>query len=222
MKFLVSLAALSCLLTCPSRAGEIEPFVTGGRIGARIRDLSYPATLARDLKSGLTSRLLARVELRSGAKVTAQSAVEVTVKYDLWDENFRVTGTVDHHVVFSSVLANIAEVRIALQDLRLPGLFAANGVPAGEPFALQANVLLNPVDRERMNRIREWVKENSTPAPTDPTSPDAAAPVGAATSNALFNRIFEQYASGKDLAAAWHEVVISRPFKVEGLANEGQ
>jgi hypothetical protein len=216
------LAVLSWLLACPSRAGEIEPFLADGRIGAHVRGLAFPATLSKELTSGLTSRILARLELRSGAQLTAQSAVEITVKYDLWDENFRVVVSVDRHVALDSLYTTLPEVRAFLQDVRLPGLFASTMPPLAEPLALRANVLLNPVDRERMDHIREWVKENSTPAPSDPTSPDAAAPVGAVTSNALFDRIFAQYANGTDLAAAWHESLVSKPFRVEGLTHEGR
>jgi hypothetical protein len=209
---------LGWLAACPSWAGELEPFVVDGRIGARVRDLAYPTNLAKDLTSGLTNRILARVELRAGPRTTARSAMEITVKYDLWEENFRVVVTVEQRVVANALYASLADVRAFLQDVRVPGLFATSGLPS-ESFTMKADVLLNPVDRERMDRIREWVKENSTPAPADPTRADSAAPVGAATSNALFERIFEQYADGSNLAAVWHETVTSKPFRVEGLAH---
>jgi hypothetical protein len=211
-------AVLAWLAACPSWAGEIEPFVMEGRIGARVRDLAYPANLAKDLTSGLTNRILARIELRAGKRTAAQSAMEITVKYDLWEENFRVVVTIEQRVVANTLYSNLADVRAFLQDIRVPGLFATSGAP-NESLTMKADVLLNPVDRERMERIREWVKENTTPAPADPTRADAAAPVGAATSSALFERIFEQYADGSGLAAVWHETVVSKPFRVEGLPN---
>lgn len=209
--------ALAWLAACPSRAGELEPFIADGRIGAHVRDLAYPANLAKDLTSGLTNRILARIELRSGKRTTARSAVQITVKYDLWEENFRVMVAVEGRAVANTVYPSLAEVRAFLQDIRVPGLFVP-GAPA-ESLTMKADVLLNPVDRERMERIREWVKENSTPAPADPTRADSAAPVGAATSNALFERIFEQYADGSALAAVWHESVTSKPFRAEGLVD---
>ena len=211
---------LSMLIACPSRAGELVPDFTGGRIGARIKDLNFPATLSKDLASGLTNRILVRVELLSGTRVAAKSTAEVTVKYDLWDENYRVIVVVDGHVTVDSLYATLAEVRAFLRDLHVPTPFAPGGSTSTEALALRVQVLLNPLDRERMEHIREWVKQNSTPAPSDPTSPDAAAPVGAAASNALFDRIFAQYAGGTDLAAAWHESVDSKPFKVEGPSHE--
>lgn len=221
-QLLAHFAVLSWLLACPSRAGDLEPFLSEGRIGARLRGLTFPPTLSKDLTSGLTSRLLARIELRSGAQLAAQSAVEITVKYDLWDESFRVLVTVERRVIADTLYTSLPEVRAFLQDVRLPGLFAVGAPPASEVFALRGSVLLNPLERERMDRIREWVKENSTPAPSDPTSPDSTAPVGAVTSNALFDRIFAQYAAGKDVAAAWHESVASKPFRMEGLTHEGR
>jgi hypothetical protein len=221
-RLVARLAGLSLLLACASRAGEILPFLAEGRVGAHLRDLALPATLDKDLTSGLTSRFLARAQLQAGTHTLAQSAVEITVKYDLWDENFRVVMSVDEHAVLDTMYPHLADVRAFLQDMRVPGMFAVSGAPPGELLTVQASVLLNPVDRERMNRLREWVKQNSTPAPSDPTSPDAAAPVRAAPANALFDRIFAQYAGDKDLAAAWHEALISRPFSIAGLAHEGR
>jgi hypothetical protein len=217
-RLLAQFALLGWLAACPSWAGEIEPFVVDGRLGARVRDLAYPTNLAKDLTSGLTNRILARVELRAGQRAAARSALEITVKYDLWEENFRVVVSVEQRVVASTLYASLAEVQSFLQDMRIPGLFGITG-PPNESWTMKADVLLNPVDRERMDRIREWVKENSTPAPADPTRADSAAPVGAATSNALFERIFEQYADGSNVAAVWHETVTSKPFRAEGFAH---
>jgi hypothetical protein len=52
--------------------------------------------------------------------------------------------------------------------------------------------------------IRKWVAENSTPVNADQ---------GIATSNTVFNRIFEQYADGSDLAAVWRVELKSPPFR---------
>jgi hypothetical protein len=216
------LALLSLLIACPLVAGEVTPFLTDGHIGVRIRDVRFPASLRKELTSGLTNRVLIRVALLAEKHSIGQRAVEMAVKYDLWDENFHLTVMVDQRAVRDEVLPNVEQVLAFLHDTRLPDLFAPGDLTGAATFRLDTDVLLNPIDRERMDRVRKWVAENSAHAPIDPTQPDTSAPVGASMSNALFNSIFEQYASGTSVAAAWHETVASKPFTRESLEHDRQ
>lgn len=216
------LALLSLLIACPLVASEVTPFLEDGRVGLRIRDVRFPATLAKELESGLTNRVLVRIKVLADKDLIAQRAVEMAVKYDLWDENFHLTVVVDQRVVRDEVVPDIDRVLAFLHDTRLPDLFAPADLPGTRTFRVSTDVLLNPIDRERMDRVRKWVAENSAHVPLDPTRPDTTAPVGASMSNALFNRIFEQYASGTSVAAAWHETVASKPFTREGLEHDGR
>jgi hypothetical protein len=216
------LALLSLVIACPLAAGEVTPFLRDGHIGVRIRDVHFPASLRKEVTSGLTNRVLIRVVLLAGKRSLAQRAVEMALKYDLWDENFRLTVTVDRRVVRDELLPDVEQALALLHDTRLPDLFTPDDLTSAASYRIEAEVLLNPIDRERMERVRKWVAENSAHAPTDPTRPDTSAPVGASMSNALFNSIFEQYASGTSVAAAWHETVASQPFTREGLEHDRQ
>jgi hypothetical protein len=44
--------------------------------------------------------------------------------------------------------------------------------------------------------------------------PEVAGRQGITESNAIFNRIFEQYADGSNVAAAWRAAATSRPFRI--------
>jgi hypothetical protein len=98
-----------------------------------------------------------------------------------------------------------------LSSLPIPGLFTTRGLSANRDLTLSAEVLLNPIDREKLSMIRKWVAENSTPMNADQ---------GISTSNTVFNRIFEQYADGSELAAVWHVTLNSPPFRPAAPANE--
>jgi hypothetical protein len=221
-RFTACLALLSLWAACPLIASEVTPFLADGRLGVRIRDVAFPKTFTKELTSGLTNRILIRVVLFADKRNTGQRAIELAVKYDLWDETFRLTMAVDQRIVRDEVLPDIDQVLALLRDTRLPDLFVASELPATMRLRANADLLLNPIEKERMDRVRKWVAENSTQAPVDPTRPDATAPVGASMSNALFNHIFEQYASGTSFAAAWHESIVSKPFTVEGLEHDRQ
>ncbi len=192
------------LWTASGHAAELNHMVNDRTIGARLEGLNYPDTLRKDLRSGLTNRVLIRVTLNELNKLQGTRAIEIAVKYDLWDETFSVVQRRDGTVVNDQVLKTLGEVLTYLRNLEMPNLFPV--VADMGPLTLRAEALLNPIERERMEQIQKWVRENSSYVPLE----------GAAesTSNAMFNRIFEQYARNADAAAEWRETVASPVFSV--------
>lgn len=206
---LALLLLLSAIAAAP--AAEVSATLIDGKLGARVDSLSYPATLPKDLTSGLTNRLYVRVSLTDARAVIGQKVVELAIRYDLWDQTFLIASTMDGSVE-SRTLMSHAEVDAALAALPLPRLFDAVALPAAGDLTLRVEVLLNPISREKMRMIRKWVAQNSTP--------EVGGDQGISMSNALFNRIFEQYAEGSDVAAAWRVELTSVPFRLDRLKNE--
>jgi hypothetical protein len=200
------------LLICTVGANAADVVVTrrDGKLGVRVIAVVYPANLSKDLVSGLTNRLYARISLLESGKVLEQRAMEIALRYDLWDEKFSLVRTMNETVVESRTLANIAEAESMLAALSLPGLFDIGRLTDKRDYLLRVELLLNPIDREKMRAIRKWVSQN--------TSPTVAGDQMSA-SNAVFNRIFEQYADS-DLAAAWR-VALEENFRVESVTHEG-
>jgi hypothetical protein len=201
-------------------ATELTPFLNDQRLGVVIKAIELPATFPKDLVSGLTNKLLIRVALVSRSRVVEQKTAEVAVKYDLWDETFGVTLTVNETRVVSSTYTTVREVDAYLTNMRLPGLFAQSAVPAGASVTMRVEMLLNPIERERIDAIRKWVAENSTYTPSDITGYGGDKRVGSSRSNAIFNRIFDEYAQGKDLAATWKDAVSSKPFNISEIGSD--
>ncbi len=204
MKCAVRVLVGLMLWSASSYAAELTPIVSERMIGARLAGLSFPDSLQKDLRSGLTNRVLIRVMLNEQDKVRGTRAIEVAIKYDLWDETFSVVQRRDETVIKDQVLKTHSEVLAYLRHLDLRDLFPAD--PSAAPLTLRADVLLNPIERERMEQIQKWVRENSSYVPLEGASES--------TSNAMFNRIFEQYARGGDGAAEWKESVVSAAFTV--------
>ncbi len=148
-------------------AGELTPFSDGTRLGARLKNLSLPASFRKDLRSGLTNRLLLRVELVAESQILETQTIELAVKYDLWDENFRVTMDAGQGMTTESVLASEQQVLAFLSDVPLPGLFDMARLQRSQDHLLRGDALLNPIEQERMKMIRKWVSENSTQTPVE-------------------------------------------------------
>ena len=212
MRRTIALLLLLLLASAGANATEVAAFLRDGALAARIDAMNYPATLPNDLTSGLTNRLYARMSLFDGDDMIRQHAVEFTIRYDLWDEKFSVVRSMDGKVIESRSLATLAEVQAFLAALPLPRLFDTAGLPATRALVLRAELLLNPIDLEKMRMIRKWVAQNSTP--------QVGEDQGISMSNALFNRIFEQYADGSKVAAVWRADVASAPFRIDALSHE--
>jgi hypothetical protein len=210
----VALGLVLWLQSAVAFAATLAPTLTNGELGVRIDALPFPATLSRELESGLTNRLYVRVSLLDGQTLVQMRTVEIAIRYNLWEETFTVTRTMEGAPADVQQLASTTEVNASLASLRLPRLFAARTLPANRELLLRAELLLNPIGREKLRMIRKWVAENSTP--------DVGADQGISTSNTIFNRIFEQYADGSDVAAEWRVDVTSPPFRPRSLTHEGR
>jgi hypothetical protein len=213
----IACAALFALAAAGARAAEVVPFIENSMLGARVRDLDFPRTFPKDLTSGLTSHVLVRLTLRSSGHPDLQRVVELAVKYDLWEETFRFTLSVDGRVLMSDTQASRDAVLARLHDARLPALFPETSLTPGATYSLHADVLLNPIDAERMEKIRKWVAENSAYTPGQSDVPGTGTTTA---SNEIFNRIFEQFAAGSRTAAIWRETVVSSPFRPESVPHE--
>ena len=213
----ITCAVLLALATARSQAADVVPFIENSMLGARVRDLDFPGSFPKDLTSGLTSHVMLRLSLRAPGHPDAQRVVELAVKYDLWEETFRVTLSVDGRVLSSDTQASRDAVLARLRDARLPSLFPEGSLTPGVAYSLHVDVLLNPIDAERMEKIRKWVAENSAYTPGQADVPGTSTTT---TSNQLFNRIFEQFAAGSKTAAIWRETVVSSPFRPESVPHE--
>jgi hypothetical protein len=212
IKTILSLALL-LLAALPAGSAELIPFAEGDHVGAQLRGVRLPDSLRQDLVSGLTNRMLIRMTLAAEGRTISQSVVAIGIKYDLWEESFRMTLTVDDRELPVRTLRKIEDVLNMLGDLPLSSVFRSNDLQAGRTHTLLAEVLFDPVDRERMESIRRWVARNSALPATGAQTPTG----GSSPSATLFNAIFEQYAEGADIASTARDTATAAPFRPEQL-----
>lgn len=211
----VSCTLLALLCASSALALDVNPMRDHDQLGVAITKVKLPETFAKDLTSGLTNTLLVRVVLLSNGKLIAQSASELAVKYDLWDESFRMTQRLGNSPPEAHTYKTSAEVITAFSTLGLKRLFPTNDLDRS-PLTIQVELLLNPIDRERIDKIRKWVTENGNYLPSSVAGFEANN--GAkSNSNVLFNKIFEQYFSGAEVAAAWKESGVTKPFRLQDI-----
>jgi hypothetical protein len=205
------LLLLAWCFCAPLCAAEVIPSLDERNVNLRIEALEFPANLSKELTSGLTNRVLARISLLDGATLLQQRNVAIAIRYDLWDQTFAFNTDVDGKVQ-ARTFADPSQLNAFLAALEIPGVFMSSQLPPGRELRISAELLLNPIGREKLGMIRKWVAENSTP--------QAGGDAAAAGNSELFNRIFEQYADGSQFAASWRVVVSSRTFRLNSLPHE--
>lgn len=213
-----ALIVLMVLTAKHAVAAELTPVVGERTIGLHMTGIAWPSTLPKDLESGLTNTLLIRVSLFAGSRQLDQRTALVAIKYDLWGEVFALTVTVDEKVISTRTDETRRQIDAFLADLDLPDLFAVGEAPKEGTATLRVQLLLNPIERERLKAIKKWVIQNNTSIPAD-TSGFSDKRIDNSRSNEVFNRIFEQFAEGADAAAAWKESLSSKPFKISAGAR---
>ena len=208
-----ALLVLLALAARPAAPAEVTPVVREHTLGVHIGGIAWPATLTKDLVSGLTNTVLIHAALFSDSRQLDQKTAVIAIKYDLWEETFALTVTVNGAEILARTDQMQPQIEAFLANLELPELFAASEVPKDRAATLRVEMLLNPIERERLEAIKKWIIENNTSIPAD-TSGFSDKRVGNSRSNEVFNKIFEQYAQGADVAASWKESLWSKPFKI--------
>jgi hypothetical protein len=194
------LACLNCA------AAELRPQITERHLGIALTDLKLPTSLATDIQSGLENRILFRIEVLAGTRQVVRTDVGLVVKYDLWDEIFYVRMLPVSGERKEVIFKRGDEVLRHIANLQLPALFALESLPRSGPWTLKMEVFIDPVEEEKIDRVSKWVAANSAPNTVGLETPLAG------KSNELFNRLFEQYLRGHELAAPWKTIVTSAPF----------
>lgn len=207
-------------------AARLTPWLAPNGLSIAITQTALPHTLRADLSSGLTNRIVLQIVLLRETARVAQRTAEVSVKYDLWDEIYRMTVTVEGTVVASRTYARVDEVMRALSSVQLPGLFAVDELSDSAHLQLAVKIVFDPIDKARLEELRQWVQENTTPAtpPVPPNvaeiGPGAQASAPEPQQHSLFDRIFEQYPSGASVAGTWQDSGSSAEFQLRGLRRE--
>ena len=210
-----ALLVLLAIAARPAAPAEVTGVVRGHTLGVHISGIAWPPTFKKDLVSGLTNRVLIHAALFSDSRRLDEKTAVIAIKYDLWEETFALTVTVNGTEI-SARTEQQPRLDAFLANLELPELFATSELPKDGAATLRVEMLLNPIERERLEAIKKWVIENNTSIPAD-TSGFSDKRVGSSRSNEVFNKIFEQYAEGADAAASWKGSFSSSPFKIPEL-----
>jgi hypothetical protein len=201
-------------------AAELSPFLREPHIGVTLTSLKMPETFAKDLMSGLTNRILLRINVKLDDKIVAERFVEIGIKYDLWDEQFRLNAHGGTPLTLARSFNGRSELMSFLSSIRIVDLIEAQRVTVTTPLVFEAAVLFNPIEKERMEKIQKWVAQNSTSTTMSTNADGSMRIVGGIRQNAVFNKIFEEFTMGASVVAASKDFATSKPIRLSELPRE--
>lgn len=204
-----SLIIIFNLLLCSFvEAISVMPTQQGRRLGVKIEKIAYPQKLLAELKSGFTNRLIVEIQIQVENKVVGKKQIQLVSKYDLWEETFTLFLVSDGIVLKKQTYTKIAEVIKSLDPLIATDVMAIpSSINSGQSFFLRVELSLNPIEKEKMQEVQKWVRENSTAAASG-FSGIISRPV----SGKMFADLFSQVAQGQDNAATWRVSAESAPM----------
>ena len=161
-------------------------------------NINYPEKLVGNLTSGLSTVLLVQTTLQSNDVLVAEFGQQIVIKYDLWDEIFQVKKTVNGLAEPPFNLADTTTVLAYLNNLEIKLPQLSSHLNQHTQLTINTTLLLDPIAREQMALIRQFVAENSVPGSVGTSGGDAKS-----NNSSLFNLIFQQYSNGIDVGAIW-------------------
>jgi hypothetical protein len=210
---------LLCFYACQLKAAELHPWLKGKSVGLTISEISYPESLTKDLKSGFTTKFIIQATIDCGSILSIKKFIEIGIKYDLWAETFLVALQIDAGKPIHTTYSSLNDVVALLKELKLRELFPVDRLSTCKDMTSKVDILLNPIAKEKAEKIKRWVTENSISTP-QVNGLGNTSYTDAPRSSRIFNEIFEQYSNGASIAAIWKLNLSTKPFILSELPHE--
>lgn len=157
----------------------------------------FSEEVRRELLSGFKSYVVLQLQALSvdGAPV-AQSFLQYTIRYDLFEQRFavRIEGLDARRVIHVDGIEELVKILAFVRDLPL---FSILGVSPAAPVRLQVRAVVNPISPELRRKVKEYM-----------ANPDGRRQIGKARSFiGGFSRIFENDLQADAVLIYWSQVL---------------
>lgn len=188
---------------------------TPSTLGIQLIDLQLPDSIRKDLKSGLTNKFLFIFRIQSQGSEEIVIPIELSIKYDLWDETYSMT-IVANSKTKTSFIPKIEDVLSQISNFRWPDLMDFSKWPKNAKMKIQGSIILNPIEKERMEQIKKWVLQNSSISSSGSGSNEGGF-VSGIRHHKIFDKIFEEKTSGSKFATQWVSNMEATSYSLEDL-----
>ncbi len=141
----------------------------------RLPDIFDHEVVSTELDSGLTNTFIVRTVLRRPGRPKIRGGSLISIRYDLWDEAYRVSWTGGDGATRRFIAENRASLRHWWNEVSLPVVADAEIRP-GEDARLKVEFAFVPFSQAETDETRRWL-EGKAPSSVD-SSPGTTNPGG--------------------------------------------
>lgn len=180
------------LLTITAQSAELNVRIKDTELSLSVSDINYPEhLLEKELKSGLPNDISLLVAINQDGKKVFVTRLNYQITYDLWDEIYQVRTTSSTIKSATQAAKPHHELVTLITQIRLSSKDAVRHLQTDAKYQVTAQVLVNPVKKERIDKIRNWIAESQgyVPVPEEQqgtryaersaSAPQRSAPQGA-------------------------------------------
>ncbi|MFT4929461.1 MAG: hypothetical protein ACI8WB_005594 [Phenylobacterium sp.] len=235
---------LGAIFSVKTQAIDIKPENLKGQLAVTVKSIPYPAQLDAELDSGLPNTINVLLWLSDDSNDNGRlvATVDYQVTYDLWDEVYLVNITTHAGGVTRHVVKTKTELLRRLSHITLTQVVDLNTLVSATNTSLSTQVIVNPVDGERIKKIHAWIanskgfthepqdKRQSTSLTNTVANSNRIAPVsggvgasvtvtrsGGPRFQKLFDKILEQYMQTDEVPALWRSERVSQRLELQQL-----
>jgi len=230
---------------------EISARIADNKLIVIVDDIKYPNSIIdKELRSGLPNDISLILSINQQEKKIIAIRQNYQITYDLWDEIYTVKITKNTVANSTRRLKSHAELMAFINRIELNSKEAFAQLKTGMTYQLRGQVMINPVETERIDKIRAWIASSqghaidpkaekhavvslSSPSSvhSSPTNLDAKTiinqgkmleNIGSARPRfqKLFDQILEQYITSDQVPALWHSQVSTQRVNLTSLRSE--
>ena len=219
-KLLLSLIILITVLTTHAVATEIEVVQSSDANRILVKQIPLPdQLLEKELKSGLPNNISLLVRFYRARGLVSQARVNYSVIYDLWDEVFIVEEMIPPKLSRKRYKTKQALIT-ALNNIDITAIYPADKTESKESLVVTIQTIYNPVDKERIKRVQEWIRttngygqlaDGSTAVDKNKIPPNHSG--NGLRFEKLFDKIIDDYIPEEGFSAQWKSEIISLPLQ---------
>lgn len=158
--------ALLILILIPtaSFAFDVKTTKSGESLDVQISNLPLPIDeLKKDLKSGISTVLVANLNLWQNDKLISKTSSTFKIYYDLWDElYYRQKFEGDQKISSEKFKAN--EIIESLQKVHFPAAVSLEKLK-GDAVSVSFAIVIDPISKEKRSKIKKWLAQNNVSTP---------------------------------------------------------
>ncbi len=140
---------------------ELESRISNNVLTVRVSEINYPKNIIEnELNSGLPNNFNVIFSVKNNKEIRFVKNINYQVTFDLWDEVYIIQTTLDNKTTLEEIVDEKSLVIDFINNITFENIGMLAELQQDQGYQLTAQVLVNPVNTERIEKIRRWIAKS--------------------------------------------------------------